>query len=97
MSADPGALPPSPVPSPCVNVCRMQKDTGLCEGCRRTLDEIAAWSRMDDRAKLAVWSELPHRRLSPPAGRAVAGSGAGAGVAVTTGAVIDRPERGSFP
>ena len=27
----------------------------------RTLDEIAAWSRMDNPAKLAVWSQLPQR------------------------------------
>jgi uncharacterized protein len=93
MSADLGAAPLSPVPSPCVNVCRMQKDTGLCEGCRRTLGEIAAWSRMDDRAKAAVWSELPHRRLAPPAGKAVAGLGLGLGV----DAVADGPEAGTGP
>ena len=34
-----------PVPSPCISVCRMDAASGLCEGCLRTLDEIAAWSR----------------------------------------------------
>ena len=43
------------VPSPCVSVCRMDAASGLCEGCCRTLDEIAAWSQMDDEDKRAVW------------------------------------------
>jgi predicted Fe-S protein YdhL (DUF1289 family) len=49
------------VPSPCQSVCVMHPATGWCEGCMRTLDEIAAWSRMDNPEKLAVWSQLPQR------------------------------------
>jgi len=49
------------VPSPCQSVCIMHPTTGWCEGCMRTLDEIAAWSRMDNPEKLAVWSQLPQR------------------------------------
>lgn len=52
----------SPVPSPCVNVCRMNATTGWCEGCLRTIDEIAAWSTMSDEDKLAVWARLDERR-----------------------------------
>lgn len=50
------------VQSPCINVCRMDAKSGLCEGCARTLDEIAAWSVMDDADKQAVWDQLPQRR-----------------------------------
>ena len=50
------------VPSPCTNVCRMNASTGLCEGCMRTLDEIAGWSTMNGDEKLAVWDELAQRR-----------------------------------
>lgn len=50
------------VPSPCINVCRMNAATGWCEGCLRTIDEIAAWSTLDGRAKRAVWKLLPARR-----------------------------------
>ena len=41
---------------------------GWCEGCLRTIDEIALWSQLIDRDKLAVWKALPLRRieLSPP-------------------------------
>ncbi|MFM7025868.1 MAG: DUF1289 domain-containing protein [Limnohabitans sp.] len=49
------------VPSPCQSVCIMHPATGWCEGCMRTLDEIAAWSRMDNPAKRVVWAQLPDR------------------------------------
>ena len=50
------------VASPCLNICRMHEPTGWCEGCGRTLDEIAAWSRLDDDAKRMVWQVLPARQ-----------------------------------
>ena len=51
----------TPVPSPCINVCRMVPETGLCEGCLRTIDEIVAWGRADDDYKRAVWVEIRRR------------------------------------
>jgi uncharacterized protein len=56
----------SPVPSPCVNVCRIDAATGLCEGCTRTLDEIAAWASMDDDGRRAVWRTIAVRRDGMP-------------------------------
>jgi predicted Fe-S protein YdhL (DUF1289 family) len=50
------------VVSPCINVCRMDPDTGLCEGCLRTLDEIAAWSAMSPDEKRAVLARISARR-----------------------------------
>jgi predicted Fe-S protein YdhL (DUF1289 family) len=49
------------VASPCINICRMNPATGLCEGCFRTLDEIAAWSMMSGEEKRAVIAQLPAR------------------------------------
>jgi len=47
--------------SPCVGVCAIGED-GLCEGCHRTLDEIARWSTMDDDQRLRLMGEvLPER------------------------------------
>jgi predicted Fe-S protein YdhL (DUF1289 family) len=53
------------VASPCINVCRMNPDTGLCDGCLRTLDEIAAWSAMSPDQKRAVIAQLPKRGSRP--------------------------------
>jgi len=53
------------VASPCINVCRMNPHTGLCEGCYRTLDEIAAWSAMSPEEKRAVLAKVPARRPKP--------------------------------
>ena len=39
--------------------------TGWCEGCLRTIDEIAVWSQMSDLEKLGVWKQLPVRRSDP--------------------------------
>ena len=40
----------------------MNERTGWCEGCLRTLDEIAQWSLLDDAAKREVWARLARRR-----------------------------------
>ena len=49
------------VPSPCISVCRVDASTEWCEGCLRTLDEIAAWSRLHDAAKREVWRAIEQR------------------------------------
>ena len=54
------------VPSPCTNVCRIDPRTGWCEGCKRTLDEIAAWGGLDDERKRAVWEALARRNVDGP-------------------------------
>ena len=56
----------SRVPSPCIDVCRIDAASGWCEGCLRTIDEIAAWSALDDDAKRAVLAALPPRRTAWP-------------------------------
>jgi uncharacterized protein len=52
----------TPVPSPCINICRMDEASGWCEGCLRSIDEIVAWSSLGDEAKRRVWALLPARR-----------------------------------
>lgn len=49
------------VVSPCVSVCRMSPATDLCDGCFRTLAEIAGWSRMEDGDKRTVWGRIEQR------------------------------------
>lgn len=55
----PDDLPPL---SPCVGVCRLDA-AGRCVGCLRSRDEIARWSRLDDRERLRIMRELPLRSL----------------------------------
>lgn len=60
--------PPPPrsagVASPCISVCRMHAATGWCEGCLRTLAEIASWGSAADAERLAILAELPARRVA---------------------------------
>lgn len=55
-------LPAAAVPSPCISICRMDETTGWCQGCARSLPEIAAWAGLDDESKRQVWALLPDRR-----------------------------------
>jgi predicted Fe-S protein YdhL (DUF1289 family) len=59
--------PDADVPSPCISVCRMDPVTELCEGCLRTLDEIAAWGRMEEQGKREVWRLIGQRVAPTPA------------------------------
>jgi len=54
-----------PTASPCINVCVMNADSGLCDGCWRTLDEIAAWSGASDEQKRRIWQHIRQRREAP--------------------------------
>lgn len=75
------AMSDTAVPSPCTGVCRIDPRTGWCEGCQRSLDEIANWSTMSEREKRAVSEALAPRRTqagarplrSGPLGAAEAG------------------------
>ncbi len=49
-------------PSPCIGVCVINPHTRLCEGCARTLDEIAAWWDLDPAQKRAVIVQLEGRQ-----------------------------------
>jgi len=42
----------------------MDEATGWCLGCLRTIDEIIAWSTLDDSGKQDVWRALDERRAS---------------------------------
>jgi hypothetical protein len=54
---------PIRVDSPCVGLCRIDEQ-GLCEGCARTLDEIAGWTRMTVGERERVMHGLKERRPS---------------------------------
>lgn len=47
--------------SPCIKVCLIDQETGLCEGCGRTREEIARWFRLPEEERLRIMAELPER------------------------------------
>ncbi|MQA22130.1 DUF1289 domain-containing protein [Rugamonas rivuli] len=67
MSETANLIPPgapelaTPVPSPCVSLCKMDDDRLYCIGCMRTIPEIIAWSKADDDYKRGVWAEIRRR------------------------------------
>ena len=50
------------VATPCVKVCVVEGESGLCLGCFRTLGEIAAWGSLPEAERAALMAELPARR-----------------------------------
>lgn len=48
-------------PSPCISICRIDQATGWCEGCGRTLEEIADWPMLTNREKRAILEQLDDR------------------------------------
>ncbi len=56
------------IESPCIKVCVIDKTTRLCEGCGRTLDEIALWATYTNEDRRRIMAELP-KRLGRPTKR----------------------------
>jgi len=54
--------PPRPIKTPCIQVCAVDPESGLCLGCFRSLAEIAGWARMTDAQRDAVLGDLSGRR-----------------------------------
>ncbi|CFX33649.1 conserved protein of unknown function [Candidatus Filomicrobium marinum] len=48
--------------SPCINICAISDETEMCEGCYRTIDEIASWSRLTAEERKRIMALLPERK-----------------------------------
>ena len=48
--------------TPCIKICLLDDETGLCLGCGRSIDESAGWTAMTDAERRAVMRELPARK-----------------------------------
>ncbi|MEZ0171713.1 DUF1289 domain-containing protein [Microvirga sp. TS319] len=49
------------VSSPCIRVCTLDPETGLCEGCGRTREEITRWYRLTEEERQQIMARLPER------------------------------------
>ena len=47
--------------SPCINVCRIDPASGLCRGCKRTVEEITRWTLMTPAERRSIMKSLPDR------------------------------------
>ncbi|WP_304171002.1 DUF1289 domain-containing protein [Phenylobacterium aquaticum] len=56
------AKPPAPIKTPCIKVCVVDGESGLCMGCYRKLNEVAGWARLSPEERETVMAELPSRR-----------------------------------
>ena len=54
--------PPAPIKTPCIKVCVVDGESGLCLGCYRRLNEVATWTRLTDAERDRSLAELPDRR-----------------------------------
>lgn len=54
--------PIATVPSPCIDICKIDGNTGLCIGCLRTRDEIRGWKNLPDELRLQMIDELSRRK-----------------------------------
>ncbi|WP_133660773.1 DUF1289 domain-containing protein [Paraburkholderia sp. BL10I2N1] len=54
--------PSEAVGNPCINLCRMDQNDKLCQGCWRTPVEIGLWDQMTDQRKAELAELLEHRR-----------------------------------
>jgi predicted Fe-S protein YdhL (DUF1289 family) len=59
---DQPARPPAPIKTPCIKVCVVDGESGLCMGCYRQLSEVAGWAKLTDDDRARIMTELPGRR-----------------------------------
>ena len=50
------------VESPCIGVCVIDEASGLCEGCLRTLEEVALWGSSTAEQRREILDRLERRR-----------------------------------
>ena len=47
--------------SPCVQICTLDSDSGLCVGCNRTPEEIENWMSLTHEKRMEVIKQLETR------------------------------------
>jgi uncharacterized protein len=64
MGDGPTPLPVRRVMSPCIGICTLDRKSGFCLGCKRTVEEIGRWMMMDDPERQKVIDQLPARKIA---------------------------------
>lgn len=50
------------IKSPCKNICIINKNSNICKGCYRTLDEISNWIKFDQLTKKEILDKVEVRK-----------------------------------
>jgi predicted Fe-S protein YdhL (DUF1289 family) len=63
-SAGMASEPPAPaaIATPCIKVCIVDGESGLCMGCLRSLPEVARWGAMTNAERSQIMAGLSGRR-----------------------------------
>ena len=46
------------IDSPCIDICTIDRDSGECIGCGRTVEEISNWANFDNLKKKQILENL---------------------------------------
>ncbi|ORE94961.1 DUF1289 domain-containing protein [Aurantimonas sp. 22II-16-19i] len=63
------------IESPCTQICTIDRSSGLCLGCARSIEEIAGWASFSAEGRRTIMTELEARRQAMAAPAQQPGSG----------------------
>ena len=50
------------IESPCIKICKVDRETRTCTGCGRTIDEIANWTKYTDEQRKKIIEQTINKR-----------------------------------
>ena len=50
--------------SPCIGICTIDRNSGFCLGCKRTIEEVGRWMTIDDPERQRILDQLPDRKFA---------------------------------
>ena len=57
--------------TPCVSVCKINKNTNVCDGCGRTINQISNWLRYSDEERMNIMKGLGYGKRTSKENRLV--------------------------
>ena len=52
------------IESPCTKICQIDKNSGICLGCKRNIDEISQWNNYTYEEKKKIIDNLRFRKIN---------------------------------
>ena len=52
------------IESPCTKICQIDKNSGICLGCKRNIYEISQWQNYKDEEKKEILDKLRFRKIN---------------------------------